>query len=48
MGLTEDNNVIEAFPADRADQPLRVAVLPLVTGELSLPFIDSAFCKAET
>ena len=28
VGLTEDDDVIEAFPADRADQPLRLAVLP--------------------
>jgi hypothetical protein len=28
MGLAEDDDVIEAFPADRADQPLRMPVLP--------------------
>jgi hypothetical protein len=28
MGLAEENNVIEAFPADRADQSLRMPVLP--------------------
>jgi hypothetical protein len=28
MGLTEDDDVIEAFPADRADQSLRMPVLP--------------------
>ena len=28
MGLAEDNDVIEAFPADRADQSLRMPVLP--------------------
>ena len=28
MGVAEDDDVIEAFPADRADQPLSVAVLP--------------------
>ena len=28
MGLTEDDSVIKAFPADRADQSLRMPVLP--------------------
>jgi hypothetical protein len=28
MGLAEDDDVIEAFAADRADQPLRIPVLP--------------------
>ena len=28
MGLTEDDDVIEAFTADRADQSLRMPVLP--------------------
>ena len=28
MGLAEDDDVIEASPADRADQPLRMPVLP--------------------
>ena len=28
MGIAEDNDVIEAFPADRADQSLRMPVLP--------------------
>ena len=28
MGLAEDDGVIEAFPPDRADQPLRMPVLP--------------------
>jgi hypothetical protein len=28
VGLTEDDDVIEAFPVDRADQSLRLAVLP--------------------
>jgi hypothetical protein len=28
MGLAEDDDVIEAFPADRADQSLRMTVLP--------------------
>jgi hypothetical protein len=28
MGLAEDDDVIEAFPADRADEPLRMPVLP--------------------
>jgi hypothetical protein len=28
MGFAEDDDVIEAFPADRADQPLRMSVLP--------------------
>ena len=28
MALTEYNDMINAFPADRADQPLSVAVLP--------------------
>ena len=28
MALAEDNDVIEAFPADRADQSLRMPVLP--------------------
>jgi hypothetical protein len=28
MGFTEDDDMIEAFPADRADQPFRVPVLP--------------------
>ena len=28
VGLAEDDNVIEALPADRANQPLRMAVLP--------------------
>ena len=27
-GLAEDDDVIEAFPPDRSDQPLRVPVLP--------------------
>jgi len=28
MGLAEDDSVIKAFPADRADQSLGMAVLP--------------------
>jgi hypothetical protein len=28
MGFTKDHEVIEAFPADRADQSLRMSVLP--------------------
>ena len=28
MGLAEDDDVIEAFPTDRADQSLRMPVLP--------------------
>jgi hypothetical protein len=28
LGLAEDDDVIEAFPADRADQSLRMPVLP--------------------
>ena len=28
MGLAEDDDVIQAFPADRADQSLRMPVLP--------------------
>src|SRR6266853_2801541 len=28
MGVAEDDDVIEAFPADRADQPLCMPVLP--------------------
>ena len=28
MGPTEDDDVIEAFPADRTNQPLRMAILP--------------------
>jgi hypothetical protein len=28
MGFTEDDDMIEAFPADRADQPFRMPVLP--------------------
>jgi hypothetical protein len=28
MGLAEDDDVIEAFPPDRADQSLRMTVLP--------------------
>ena len=28
MGLTEHNQVVETFPSDRADQSLRVAILP--------------------
>ena len=28
VGLAEDDDVIEAFPADRADQSLRMPVLP--------------------
>jgi hypothetical protein len=28
MSVAEDDDVIEAFPADRADQPLRMPVLP--------------------
>jgi len=28
VGLAKDDNVIEALPADRADQPLRMSVLP--------------------
>jgi hypothetical protein len=28
VGLAEDDDVIEAFPTDRADQSLRMAVLP--------------------
>ncbi len=27
MGLAEDDDVIEAFPTDRADQPLRMSIL---------------------
>jgi hypothetical protein len=27
-GLAEDDDVIEAFPTDRADQPLRMPILP--------------------
>ena len=28
LGLAEDDDVIEAFPTDRADQSLRMPVLP--------------------
>ena len=28
MGVAENDDVIEAFPADRADQPLRTPILP--------------------
>jgi hypothetical protein len=28
MGLAEDDDVIEAFPADRADHSLRMPILP--------------------
>jgi hypothetical protein len=28
MSLAEDDSVIEAFQADRADQPLRMPILP--------------------
>ena len=28
MGVAEDDDVIEAFPADRANEPLRVPILP--------------------
>jgi hypothetical protein len=28
MGFAEDDDVIETFPADRADQSLRMSVLP--------------------
>ena len=28
VGVAEDGDVIEAFPVDRADQPLRMSVLP--------------------
>ncbi len=28
MSLAEDDDVIEAFPSDRADQPLRMPILP--------------------
>jgi hypothetical protein len=28
MSVAEDDDVIEAFPTDRADQPLRIRVLP--------------------
>ena len=28
MGLAEDNDVIEALPADRTDQSLRMPILP--------------------
>jgi hypothetical protein len=28
VGVAEDDDVIEAFPADRADQSLRMPVLP--------------------
>jgi len=28
VGFAEDEDVIEAFPADRADQPLRIPILP--------------------
>src|SRR4051812_10915543 len=28
MGLTEHNQVVETFPSDRADQSLRVPILP--------------------
>ena len=28
MGFAEDDDVIDAFPTDRADQPLRMPILP--------------------
>jgi hypothetical protein len=28
VGLTEDDDVIEAFPSDRTDQPLCMPILP--------------------
>jgi hypothetical protein len=28
MALTNDDDVIKTFPSDRADQPLRISVLP--------------------
>ena len=32
VGLAEDDDVIEAFPADRADQSLRMPVIGYVSG----------------
>ena len=31
VGLAEDDDVIEALPADRADQPLRMSVLQVTS-----------------
>jgi hypothetical protein len=28
LPFSENNDVVEAFPSDRADEPLRVAILP--------------------
>jgi hypothetical protein len=28
VGVTEDHDVIKTFPTDRADQPLRMPILP--------------------
>ena len=29
MGFAKDDDMVEAFPADRADKPLRMPVLPI-------------------
>jgi hypothetical protein len=44
MGLAEDDDVIEALPADRANQPFRMSVLPGRTrGRRVIP--DAHGCK---
>ena len=45
VGLTEDDDVIEAFPADRADQSLRMPVLPgdhRALGDRVCPWLQDA------
>ena len=40
MGVAKDDDVIEAFPADRADQSLRMPVLPgSASRSLSPPWV---------
>lgn len=46
MGLAEDDDVIEAFPPDRSNQPLRGPVLPKVSaapsGDPGCPWLQDA------
>ena len=45
VGLAEDNNVIEAFPADRTDKSLRMPILPgRPRGDRMIPYTHG--CKA--
>jgi len=36
VALAEHNNVVKAFPADRADQPFSISILPRERGDVGI------------